>query len=453
MKLWSDQEGSALMYVIVVMSVVFLLVAGAVAISMSENKQALYQADYMNAYYAARAGAESMAYRVMDFSKDDIKLIQTDVGASSDDMFGTDGDVSVTVGRVAGTDYYDVSAVGTYNNLTAQVDLRLIYRNSTDLEYAAYSIDDMGESGPGGSGSIETKEVIGGLGSGGSVYTGGQSKDIDIIHENTTYEQHFVFLDDTGISIATPLGTPVVDKPSDNQDEYIISNSVTIGTVGHKTDVVYKSIEFDTDGADYDKDSYDPHLDDYFTMSSGGSEYMIVNLEGEVSLEGDIYVTGSKNLIIIVQDALSMDGMFYIDASISGSDMFPKVEVYLVDDSNDTNQTDSAFKNTAPGENDYDIVIASPSSSDEMGYSGEPGLFKFYLQDDQHDISLENNTVLNAYILGPEATVHMKNGGTELYGGIYSKKLYLEASVSIIQPGATLVEIPLGQEMVIAYWE
>ncbi len=410
MKFLKNQEGAALVYVIVVMMVVFLLVGGIATVSMSENRQAMYQVEEMTSYYIARAGAESMASELKRMSK--TKLEQFTLGeqqASASNVLAGEGDVEIFVSYDSADEQYIIRAVGTYERAESTVRIRMSYSDQTDLDYAAYAIDDMGAPG-GASDAISVGTITGTIASGGDIHykqadvnNGGLDEDLIQPNWNEDVDIYVPDLVTSGILVDFDL----VDNP--NTD--LIVNESTVFT---NFSMNNKDLTIDTDNAEYKQDNYDD-FDTHFTMSegSGGSGgWLIINFQGEAKLSGDISVSGSNNLMIVVNDAFYFNGELEILDDVM-------VEIYVVDESSDTSQTDNAFRNNHG--DDYDLVIegnkdlgigpigsANPPKPDNLMIYIYGSLDNNEDIEDYNTVSMNNNSDLYGFILGPEAVVHLK---------------------------------------------
>ncbi len=101
------EKGSTFAYILVVMVVSFLLVAGLIQITTSENNQVRYQTNEMKAYYIARAGAESVA---MELERMDNAYYQYFYSGQqitqANNMLDGVGDAVVSVERVDEDGFY-----------------------------------------------------------------------------------------------------------------------------------------------------------------------------------------------------------------------------------------------------------------------------------------------------------------------------------------------------------
>lgn len=454
MNLIKDESGVALIYVIVVMLVVFLLVGGIVTVSMNENAQALYQSEEVMAYYVSRAGAESMVYEMKRMNKNRYQHFGTTQLAQSTNILDTDGDDVGDVGDVDVTvtkngDYYDIVSVGTYKGHTATTKIRMEYVERVDFDFAAYAIEDMGDDSP--SGDISIKEIIGGLGSGGDIFV----KNADVGPGKAIEEDEIIPNFQHDIDIVVPDVSSLVIANSDNNpsgaQEYTTSMEITNLDLN-------QSITVDTTDAEYDIEPYEDY-DTHFELSdegAGNGDWMILRIADKGAVTGGIIVNGDKNLMIIVDDALYLDGGIEINDSDGDTD-YPLVRIYVVDESDDSNGDVSSGNPNSNG--DYDLVI---KGSHDFGLVDEPAHLNIYLYGELNDsdeivksnkMAMNNNSDFYGYILGPEAEVDLKNGSTKIYGAVYAAFIDFEASVSIENPdSAAMVEV-IYKEMQIAYWE
>lgn len=449
------EDGMALAMVIIAMVVVFIVVASVINFMSEENMHSLYQTDEMEAYYVARAGAESMAMELIN--TDNVKEFQQYTVAQkalATDILGSDGDVEVSVEIQGG--FYMVKSIGAYNGHISEVEIALEYVDDSDMEFAAWSEEDMGAQGA--SNAINTKKIVGGLGSGNSIYTHtGKSNGIDAMQENIANVKHFKYPDISDLDLSNPSRFKEFDfsheksefdagNPSDYWDgsDIIIEQSTII--VGQ--DVTNKDILIDTSNGKFVKGNTND-WDEHFDMDiASGDQWLVIYIEDEFVFKGDMYIEGTDNLMIIVEDAFSIDGKIEFIDDVN-------IEIYVMDNNDDTSEGDNVFKNTSG--NDYDFVVQG-GNSDHLGVAGKEdnlNIFLFDQGDDNNDVdmSVDTNADIYGFINGPEATIHLKNGSTVIYGGIYANEIQFDAGVSIELPGDPDTIYSHGFSMQINHWE
>jgi len=157
----NNEHGAALAYVVVVMTVVFLLMGAMITISMGENDQAMYQTDYMKAYYIGRAGAESMAMEMERMDNTHFEQFLVKQIAEATDVLDGEGDLEVSVEKDG--DQYKVSSRGTYNNNQARVNIIMSYRDRTEMDFGVYAKEAMSQL------EVKPEGFSGQIASGGSI--------------------------------------------------------------------------------------------------------------------------------------------------------------------------------------------------------------------------------------------------------------------------------------------
>jgi len=427
-----NEQGAALAYVVVVMTVVFLLMGAMISISMGENDQAMYQTDYMKAYYIARAGAESMA---MEMERMDNKVYEQFLDeqvAEATDVLSGEGDLEVRVQKDG--DQYRVSSLGTYKNTQASVNIMMSYRDRTEMEFGVYAKDAMSD--------VQVKDFTGQLASGGSIDFKTQSDKNEVGEANTMpYTTN-------NVSITVPRlnGFSIINEIDlDVNGDFMITESATITQWDMKNN---KTLTIDTTLADYRKGSVEDYEDTFRLLSAGSSSdrWMVLLVQGEAIMNGDIEVTGDHNLMIIVEDAFYLGGELRM---VNGN----RVEFYIMDESNSSASGNNIFRDEGKY---YDLVIAGSNIIGDEGVNKKPNLLNFYIHGSDtfsNNVLMDTNAKFCGYVIGPEAYVKIKNGNTDIYGGIYAKEVDLDASISYTQPNPSTETYTLYKQMSIDYWE
>jgi len=429
-----NEQGAALAYVVVVMTVVFLLMGTMITLSMGENDQAMYQTDYMKAYYIARAGAESMAMEMERMDNSHFGQFESVQLANSTDVLDGDGDLVVSVKKEA--EEYRVSSFGTYKSTSAKVDIIMSYKDRTEMDYGVYAKEAMSDL------NIDGKNFEGILASGGDIKFGTSSKNNDDVilspfttnHVSITVPKLSGFAIENEIDFDTYFEDKGKGKDKD-KEEMIIDSSATISNWNVGT---ANTLTIITDSGNYQKGSVKDYEKTFNLKTSGSEEeWLVLLVQGKAVMDGNIHVTGNNNLMIIVEDEFKLGGGLSFSA-----DYDKQVEFYIMDKSNDYED---------------DLVIDGNNIGDVTKISGkdvfgEPSRLKFYV-DGTNSVSMYTNTTLCGYIVGPEATVDLKTGQMHVYGGIYAKDVQMAAQVLFTDPSASEDAFTLYKQMSIDYWE
>ncbi|VDN47604.1 conserved protein of unknown function [Petrocella atlantisensis] len=427
-----NEQGAALAYVVVVMTVVFLLMGTMITLSMGENDQAMYQTDYMKAYYIARAGAESMAMEMERMDNSAYEQFLDEQVAEAGGVLDGEGDLEVSVEKDG--DEYRVSSLGTYKNTQAKVNIIMSYRDRTELDFGVYAKEDMED--------LQVKDFTGQLASGGSIDFKTQSD------ENEVGEANIMPYTTNNVSITVPRlnGFSIANEIDlDIDDNYDITASATITQWDMKNN---KTLTIDTDMAEYRKGSVEDYEDTFRILSAGSSseKWMVLLVQGEAIMNGDIEVTGNHNLMIIVEDAFYLGGALRMDND-------NRVEFYIMDESNSSTSGNNIFKDEGQY---YDLIIAGSNVIGDEGTDKNPSLLNFFIHGSDtfsNNVLMDTNAKFCGYVIGPEAYVKIKNGNTDIYGGIYAREVDLDASISYTQPNPSTDTYTLYKQMSIDYWE
>jgi hypothetical protein len=460
-----EENGSTFAYILVVMVVSFLLVAGLIQVTTGENNQSRYQTDYIKAYYIARAGAESMAMEMerMDNSYYE-HFYDVEQIAVAEDMLDGIGEANVSVKRVDEDGFYRITSVGTYEDVSATVKIMMEYRERSELDFGVYAKEEMKD--------ISIKDFDGDIGSGGDIVFKPEGDDKNVtgtINPHTANNITFKipktsdvydslectgdFFDEgqTGISLVSKQTLSNKEKAIDDlikngsvlpdevkplgyyADNLIIDKSLIINEWDGGFD---GTITIDTDHAQYYIQDGQDHEDTFDLVKSNpeaGEKWIVLYLEGEVDFEtgATLDVIGQHNLIIIVEDGIEVSGTI----SVANSN---KIRFYIMDDVDDNQQ-------------DLRIV-----NNNLIGIKDHPELLTFYLNPfitRPIVATIDNNPDFYGYIIGPEAIVNLKNGSSTVYGGIYANEVNIDASSSFYQLNPSNSNVTLYKQMGIAYWE
>lgn len=406
MKPIRNEKGVALIYVILVMTVGIILVAGMMTVSLAETKQTVYQTDQMKAYYIARAGAESMVYRMRTIDSsywDDFNTEQT----TNPTSFG-DGTVAVSVKRT-GAKFYVVST-GTYRGANQKVTAVLKYNPHTSLDYAIYAKSPID--------GLQMKDLSGEIASGGTIdfqSPADANKFNSQAYENIDMNPAYIGYDFSQVESYFSSQTPQTITGTAETDVSSIFDNVSDA-----------SWTVNTDNADFEKvENSDGSVE--MVHNTGASDpWTIVWLKDVSSLSG-LNITGSHNLMIIVENQLTVNGSI----TLSGTG---KVEIHVID-------------NNDPED---DLIIQKNNTT--IGDPNSPGRLITYLTDGSQ-MYFHTNGSFYGYIIGPGATVSMKNGNTTFDGALYTNVVTISAEVSITYVPPEDDDIMYLGSIQFAYWE
>jgi hypothetical protein len=129
----NNRRGSALALVIVVMAVLMILGTTVLRIAVAENKFAKHNEDKIQAYYAARSGAQSVAeYLIRDANNDAEELL----GKTSEWNEQLDrGKFQVTVNELS-SDTIEIVSLGEYNGIQQKAKILLKKNSGGVFEHA-----------------------------------------------------------------------------------------------------------------------------------------------------------------------------------------------------------------------------------------------------------------------------------------------------------------------------
>ncbi len=451
MKRMQNEEGSALAFVLVVMVVVFLLVAGLITASVSENHQAMYQTDYIKAQYIARAGAESVAMEIIRLSKKDkgqlpnfsTKRYVRPSDFTSELMDGQ-GELLVSVELDTSTDddKYIVKSVGSYDGVDATTKLTMSYGPVSELRHVLFG-EDLKD--------LHVQEITGGVGSGNEItFAANKAKNVDSVAWPISFTpplQKPVFDGELTTPTGTTLksehnGTPLKVYLGNNEidgNNVVTSSGVILGDVSIDTLVIDTSSIVSNGTALYKQEYHGIDHYEAFELSDtqdsnnhidGSEPFLVLYLPGDIYVKKEIRIEGGNNVMIIVEDRLYLDS----GLSITGDE---NVEIYFLENPSDDD-----------GEYDFSImknlIYGKPGSENQL---------KIYLFGDKVSMQMKTNPEIYGYIISEDADIDIKTGGTTVIGAIYGRNFEMDASVSIISPSGSVVEASNFVEMGIDYWE
>ncbi len=480
MKIILNNSGAALAYVMVVMTVVFLLVAGIITVSINENYQSLYQTDHMKAHYISRAGAEVMAMEIIRLSRVDKDMLpqfstmryarpssftQDTDGNAFELMEGADDLlVSVYEDSSSGDEKYKVVSKGTYNGIEVTTELTMSYNVVTTLEHVLYAEILSG---------IAPQLIIGGAGSLNEItfHNSSYAGNVDDVSNGVEYDIPLKRIDwtesrfDDGTTL-TPLAdifdvttTPTSIINDGDSDLNTDDGDITItdsGTLKDDSDgiVIIDELIINTDNAEYYKQEYEPvnsyeqfellNDEDNDNDVDGSEKFMIVYLESDTWVKDEVHIEGSNNVLIIVEDCLYMDGGLSIDGDC-------RVEIHFMDGNPDTGNTVDSLSASTNKNPSYDFVV---ENNMVYGREDHADQLKIYLYgSNQITANFATNGTVHGYIISQEAKIDMKNGDTDIYGAIYAKEIDIDANITIVSPDSSVVENSDFKVMSIDYWE
>lgn len=504
-----NEKGSALAYVMIVMVVLFVLVGGIVVVAQNENFQAIYQNRYTKAYYIARAGAEAMVVELKDLTIAEQGELFGGKVAEASNVLGTSGDVEVTVTRDDLT-HYTIHSVGSFENVDATVIIHMVSSEESETDVLFYSenpIDgggltddisfkDGSSEGPIVSGEhIEIKDsdvdkiehYIQTLPRITNIYPDLTRSGIDldgsyfdvvtdhynngngtlVIEEPTYFNTTYKSGSDTlsGMTVKTITietePSPAMTKPRYKKNKLLFpDNPLDVAKYGvdyfdaqdasdltiagsELSDVNYTLLspaDFDTYFTAYSYDGYTPGTSD--------DEWVLVYFEGDVDISQSIIVNGNKNVMLFVEDSLTLGGLI-----INGSG---QVDVYIMDKTGYIPLSPDEVDDINPDplvedlyDSEYDLIL---NSNTDFGVSTASNRLNFYVYDN-NSVDISNNSNIYGYIYGPNARVDLKNGNTVFQGGLFAGEINMEASVTIVAPSDSTSITSTYIRMKVDYWE
>ncbi len=143
-----SQRGSALILIIVIFAVLAIIGTAVLNLSLSENKQTIFQENELKSYYAARSGVEAMASYLIG-KPDEIENIIDETGAGSIDgrtfKVKVTGSADFVTGRITAPVIESVHE-STNGTSDIRVVLQLLERNIFDGVVLADSYLDIGNN-------------------------------------------------------------------------------------------------------------------------------------------------------------------------------------------------------------------------------------------------------------------------------------------------------------------
>lgn len=135
---FKDENGAGLIMVLVVMMVLSILGVAILNVSLAEVRFSENQEDKLQAYYIARAGAQSVAELIIQQQDlDDFKFVS---GTSSSNVVNyAGGSFQVNV-KDEGSKKYTIESVGTFGTINQTVNVQLT-ENSTIFDHAITGLD------------------------------------------------------------------------------------------------------------------------------------------------------------------------------------------------------------------------------------------------------------------------------------------------------------------------
>lgn len=477
-----NEEGSALVYVLVVMTVVFLLVAGIVTFSVNENYQAIYQTDYIKAHYISRAGAEIMAMELIRLSREDKDMLEKfatkrfakpnsttlDADGNLLDLMSGADDLLVSVEEIttAGEKEYKIESVGTYNDIEAITKLTMSYSIVTDLKHVLFGnvlLD------------LAPQLIVGGVGSPGDItfHNTTAAGNADNVTPYVEFDIPLLQVDldssklDDGSDLKDEIELTVIgDSDSDGEsNDGDITTSIS-GVIKDDTDsvVIIDDLTINTSSivtadVEYYKQTY-AGIDTYqeFLLSDkidsgntidGSLPFVVLYFPHDTWIKGKVEINGDYNVMMIVEDCLYMDGGLDINDDAI-------VEIYFDENPADTGGSVDKMGSSTNKNPSFDFVLkkntdyGKPNSLSGQNYSDQ---FKVYLYGSEVTVDLDNNGTIYGFIISEDADINMKNGNTDVYGAVYGNVIDIDANVSIISPDPTVIEKLKFKEMGIDYWE
>lgn len=351
-----NKKGSTLIMTIFLVMLLSVLALALFTVAVSDKQQVIQQDDQMQSYYVARAGADAVAEFIILNPLEVFKMN----GVESDEFSIGAGTVKVTPTVISthsdGTaSKIELLSVGTVEDRSKSVTLTL---GHLAMDHAIFTNDDLDVLG--------MEAVTGDLGSNGSITDEKNGVPIDGRdgHDNNEY------MDITPISWGIP-NVDILTSDLTENSAFTFNDSVEEFGAVISFDSTKPSIEYMIEGL------YDAlGIDTYVTSTAVATIAEYDNIRLNLPSDTITFDTTNGDVILIINDDLQLKG----DLAIVGNN---KVIICV-------NNIGDVYT-----PNQYNI-----DDPDQLLFYLAPGA-KFTFQ---------TPAVMNARIIGPEATVYMSSG-------------------------------------------
>ncbi|SDI44237.1 DUF7305 domain-containing protein [Proteiniclasticum ruminis] len=296
-------EGSALVFVLILLLVMSILGVSVLSLSVSENKQAVHQETKIKYYYSARAGADAMAaYLIKNPSMLSKVIEQSKKGPAIGSIDGKGFEVYVT-----GTEHeFIIESISYGVDGFEESKLYLTMKENNILDHAIFTKDTIDLKKTHINGNIGTNSAAMNLGSSlinGNITLGIGASTVDI-HSAEGYVSSGYVVN----KLSEPIYLP--DPNSDDFPTPINTGTIRINTNDYVDDLV--------DGKLYAKiDSIDIGGNTEFLVEGGGQVHLFVT--GLIETKGtssiitddytDLYIYSDTNQKISIRGASSQSNV------------------------------------------------------------------------------------------------------------------------------------------------
>lgn len=366
-----NKDGSTLIMIVVLVAILGMLGVAVQSISLADKKQYVQQDKNVQTYYLARAGADAVAEHIIsNFDTSFFSVGSTFSEADPITLAGSAGSFVTSVRRQTSTSDIEIVSVGTLDNQSTEVRLKLtnIVMDKAIFANEPYDLDGIdvinGDIGSNGDITGEPKVLN------GEVET---YMDVHLTSANFSLISSYDDGGDYSLSVSGTFDGQIDDNTNGTLDgvadgipdalDTLNYNSNVKGQVGYDRYSSYESTTSDMDFYGYDTFEFDSPSGN-ITFDTKGSVLRIVT--DELTIKGDVYVSDVND----VKDT---------DPSTNG-----KVIFYV---------RDSAFINN-PGD--------ATNNPDEFIVYLAPGAV----------LEIKNPREFSGRIIGPDASVSCSSNGT-----------------------------------------
>lgn len=301
-RMLNNQSGSALAMTLIVMLVLMIFGTALLNLSVADNKFANRNEDKLQAYYIARAGAQTVAdYIMADGESLAYKMIG---GTSTVNTQIAGGTVQVAVSEVSGD--VIITATGTYKGITqtAKVKLVQVYEGNEGgfFDYALLAEETIARNNNGNGNPPDIKGKIGTKSNNGFNGSGVSYNPSDV-YDNVNVELYDISVPNNAISLGSvqtgslPRVGDVSQKSVNGVNQYYYSaTSIDVGNGGNKTLAVTSGIAhiFVSGTVTFSANSI-------ISIAENSKLYIYVIGNGKVTFEGK---QNTKNLFIYAPDSV-----------------------------------------------------------------------------------------------------------------------------------------------------
>ena len=405
-KILTNQEGSTLIFALVVLTVMMIIGGALTVVSSADNTESIRQNNGAQAYYLAKSGAVAMGTNIVDNStsmgaSEFQTYLNSIIGHTSDKTYiGPDGgyfQVEITSDETKGL---GVISTGTYKNVSRTVTVWLTGSgtSSATITCAAFADSNIELSGSGTiTGDTYTNiedpssiKATGGSAFNGDVFVSGSST------ENWTKVEKYI--DDGGEII-----------PESPKQSYTLPEFPTFPSLPSGGNITTNGWQPTYSDPNYHYGNVTVQGSGSWVINTGNQDCSIVIDNLSMGGNEGLKITGTGKLTIYITNSLSMGGSTKI------GDSNHEVVLYMASGSSFSMNSTTIYGSLYA----EDLNLSLGGSSRITGHIVTGGT----------SVSL-NGAVQEQIIYAPNASVTL-NGGSHVSGAVISKTLRLSGGTSI----------------------